>query len=265
MQLHTRMWGDAASNKTVVLIHGITSNAGSWVRVASLLAESGFRCVAPDLRGHGDSPKPSEGYSLAELVADLGESVPNEPDLLIGHSLGGLLAILATAEGALRPRHLVLEDPVLYFQTKETPERMLDVVESGPRDAESLHAANPRWERVDAEQRAAALMAIDFGHMRRIFAGNAPWDVRRHLEVIGRTVATLLLLPDASEFVLPRDAAGLGASLGPGAIVTVPRTSHNIHRDDLDAFLATLVTWYADAAPPAPHPVGIVANAPILR
>src|SRR4051794_30231219 len=118
MKLHVRTWGDSATaDKTAVLLHGITSNAGSWARVASALVERGFACFAPDLRGHGQSAHPETGYALPELVADLGESLPSTPDLLVGHSLGGVLALMATADGVLRPKRLVLEDPAVQVGT----------------------------------------------------------------------------------------------------------------------------------------------------
>src|SRR5262249_16882149 len=110
MRLHTRTWGDPAATRNAVLIHGVTSNAASWVRVGPELAAWGFYVVAPDLRGHGDSPKVDRQYALDLMAADLADSVPAAPTLLVGHSFGGVMAILATLRGILKPSAIVLED-----------------------------------------------------------------------------------------------------------------------------------------------------------
>ncbi|MFT5197354.1 MAG: pimeloyl-ACP methyl ester carboxylesterase, partial [Cellvibrionaceae bacterium] len=53
MKLHTLTWGDPTAERSAVLIHGVTSNAQSWIRVGPRLAEQGYYVVAPNLRGHG--------------------------------------------------------------------------------------------------------------------------------------------------------------------------------------------------------------------
>ncbi|MCB0026454.1 MAG: alpha/beta fold hydrolase, partial [Anaerolineales bacterium] len=62
MKLHALTWGDPAAERSAVLIHGVTSNSQSWIRVGPRLAEQGYYVVAPDLRGHGDSPKADGHY-----------------------------------------------------------------------------------------------------------------------------------------------------------------------------------------------------------
>jgi pimeloyl-ACP methyl ester carboxylesterase len=56
-----RQWGDTSRAEAVVLVHGITSSALSWVRVAPRLADE-TRVIAVDLKGHGDSDRPPTGY-----------------------------------------------------------------------------------------------------------------------------------------------------------------------------------------------------------
>jgi pimeloyl-ACP methyl ester carboxylesterase len=239
MKLNTRTWGDPGAPRSAVLIHGVTSNAASWARVGPPLAAAGFYVVAVELRGHGDSPKAAGQYALELMVGDLAESVPAEPTLLVGHSFGGVMAILAIEGGALRPGALLLEDPVLHFADKETPARLLKNDELNyPRDLEGVLRANPRWLPVDAEGKLASLAAVDWEHMRQVFSENAPWDLRPALCAVARRVPTRLVLPEESFYVPPDDVAAIVADLGPEAVVRVPGTGHSIHRDDLEAFLA---------------------------
>ena len=54
---------------------------------------------APDLRGHGESPRGDGDFSTAALLQDLAHAAPTAPDLLIGHSFGGYLAQTAFCRG----------------------------------------------------------------------------------------------------------------------------------------------------------------------
>src|SRR5256886_17139795 len=70
-RFHYVSWG-AEHNElpSALLLHGITSSAQSWVRVAPALANR-YRVYALDMRGHGESIKPSRGaYSLRQTADD---------------------------------------------------------------------------------------------------------------------------------------------------------------------------------------------------
>lgn len=89
-----------ASTSTVVLIHGYMDAAGTWDRVAPVVAEQGFRVLAPDMRGFGDGGRAPRGsyYHFPDYIADvagiLAAVSPNEPVALVGHSMGGTITTL---------------------------------------------------------------------------------------------------------------------------------------------------------------------------
>jgi pimeloyl-ACP methyl ester carboxylesterase len=105
----------------LVFIHGGGANAYWWTHVAALLS-SDFRVVAVDLSGHGDSQHRTQ-YSFEqwsdEVMALAGAAEIEGPPVLIGHSMGGMVAITT---GARYPAHLsgaiVCDSPV----TAESPE-----------------------------------------------------------------------------------------------------------------------------------------------
>lgn len=248
MKLHMLTWGDPAAERSAVLIHGVTSNAQSWIRVGPLLAEKGYYVVAPNLRGHGKSPKADGHYSLVEMAGDLAENVPKNPEFVIGHSFGGVMAVVAEQHGFLSAKFIVFEDPVLHFADKELPARLLKNDEANlPRDVQGVLAANPKWERVDAEGKIASLESINWDHMKQVFSDNAPWDLRPTVVEIGKKKPVLLILPEKSFYVPEDDAADLRAALGDDAVVNVPGTDHSIHRDDIDTYMNTLHGWIAEA------------------
>jgi pimeloyl-ACP methyl ester carboxylesterase len=73
----------------LVLVHGITENRQSWDPLLPDLARD-HRVLRVDLRGHGESPT-ATSYAVDELAADIAPLV-DEPPLVIGHSLGGMVA-----------------------------------------------------------------------------------------------------------------------------------------------------------------------------
>src|SRR5215469_17359675 len=123
-QFHYLSWSEENTElPAALLLHGITSSALSWVRVAPALANR-YRVYALDMRGHGDSIKPSKGaYSLrhtADDAAALIDILGLERPLLMGHSWGGATAMVL-ASGAESQKsvphfsHVILEDPAYNF------------------------------------------------------------------------------------------------------------------------------------------------------
>ena len=83
--------------RTAILIHGIMSDSRAWHRVTGELTRRGFRVIAVDLAGHGRSPR-ARRYSPRAWADDVVETVhpllSRPPDLVMGHSLGALVASL---------------------------------------------------------------------------------------------------------------------------------------------------------------------------
>lgn len=96
LRFHYRAWqpaaGAAADLPPVLLIHGLASAARIWDLTAPGLARRGFRVVALDQRGHGESDKPDHGYTFEEILADdhaVAAALELERPIVVGHSWGG--------------------------------------------------------------------------------------------------------------------------------------------------------------------------------
>jgi pimeloyl-ACP methyl ester carboxylesterase len=90
-----RLAGEGAAGDPILLIHGITSSSRVWEPVAERLAAH-HTVLAPDLLGHGQSAKPRGDYSMgafASDIRDLALSLELEPATVVGHSLGGGVAM----------------------------------------------------------------------------------------------------------------------------------------------------------------------------
>lgn len=110
-------WGQGAP---VLLLHGLADHGLVWQSLAQHLAES-YRCVAPDLRGHGDSDKPGDApaYGSLELVKDLAALTQHlgwERVRVVAHSWSAKLALLWARQSPALMQQLVLVDP--FFVNK---------------------------------------------------------------------------------------------------------------------------------------------------
>ncbi len=102
---------------TIVLVHGLGSRATHWLPVARLLARN-FRVVLVELPGHGSSDMP-EPFSLERAAQSLEQAlarVSDGPVVLVGHSVGGLVAAAAAIDAPQRVRSLVLVETMLKPQ-----------------------------------------------------------------------------------------------------------------------------------------------------
>lgn len=97
---------EGQGTKTLIFIHGLSSNLEAWKKNISGLNDT-YRCIALDLPGYGKSSKNKTDYSLLEyaaIIRKFAEEKQLENPVLVGHSMGGQIAV-----------HTVLQNPG-YFE-----------------------------------------------------------------------------------------------------------------------------------------------------
>ena len=97
IELVADSWGDETA-PPVLLLHGGGQTRAAWSQTAQHLANHGWRAIAPDLRGHGDSDWPDDGsYDTEHFASDIIEIVGqmSSPPAIVGASLGGMVALTA--------------------------------------------------------------------------------------------------------------------------------------------------------------------------
>ena len=244
-------------------MHGVTSSSLTWWRLGPWFAEHGWRTVAVDLRGHGESPRMSGGESLKDLAADLHETVtpllaPGERvDVLLGHSLGALTALEFVTEHPGLVRRLVLEDPPDSKGGPSGFEGVARDVEAGiaratedpDAVARDVRAEHPSWADEDVANDVAGDLACDAGPVAEMVRGSMRLDLPAMVEAL--KVPTLLVLggEDRGSVMLEPERAAVVEALGDGA-VEVFETGHSVHRDDFGGYVRLLGRWLGEGESP---------------
>jgi len=127
-----RGWIPDDPRATVVIAHGAGEHGGRYRYVVETLAPAGFAVYAPDHRGHGRTGKGAQLGRMATVVAELDAMVtlardehPGKPLFLLGHSMGGTVAIAYALEHQDRLDGLALSAPLAAIEAARAPLRML--------------------------------------------------------------------------------------------------------------------------------------------
>ncbi len=164
-----------SGDKTIILIHGLASNAGFW-RYAIPLLSKNYRVIAIDLPGYGKSQKGVFSYSMtfyADQVKRLADELKLNKFILVGHSMGGQIGITFTLNYPNRLEKLVLASPagIEEFEQGEgdwlrsvmTKSFIKKTPEDGIRRnlAMNFYSWNDKWEWM-VEERVRMIKAKDF-------------------------------------------------------------------------------------------------------
>ena len=97
----------------LVFLHGIMGQGRNWGSIAKKFSKN-FQCLIFDQRGHGKSRDPGAGVQLGDFAKDLEELLDflgwTEPIHLVGHSMGGRVALYFTDHHPQRVKKLVIVD-----------------------------------------------------------------------------------------------------------------------------------------------------------
>jgi 3-oxoadipate enol-lactonase len=113
------------SGPPVLLIHGLGSSSRDWENQLSL--GDHHELIIPDLRGHGRSSKPPGPYTIelfASDVAGLLEAIEVSPVVIVGISLGGMVAFQLAADHPEMVKRLVIVNALPVFETTSLSQRI---------------------------------------------------------------------------------------------------------------------------------------------
>jgi 3-oxoadipate enol-lactonase len=135
--IHLNIRELTSDGPTLLLLHGLGASGAVWQGAGRRLHPT-FRLIAPDLRGHGESDKPSAGYLVRDYAGDMAAFLGHEPACpvhVLGHSLGAVVAALLAAERPELVNRLVLVDPPFDAERPRTHVERVDQLRREPRGA----------------------------------------------------------------------------------------------------------------------------------
>ena len=231
---------------SALLLHGIGSSAGTWWRVQEDLADLGWETLALDLPGHGDRPLPAGGLrNLADLTEDVWEQVADQRfDVVVGHSLGAVVALdLTAAHPGLASQVVVVDPPALggTFSVEEVADSLLEGSAAAREDPEAVTRAvaeaNPGWSLRDA--RGIAHNHARFDDAVAEWVRHQHWDLPALVVDCPLPVGLVVADGPGSATVEPgrtQVLAGLASDR-----VAVIKGGHGLHRDRPALFLRALL------------------------
>jgi pimeloyl-ACP methyl ester carboxylesterase len=270
-RLHYRIGGQGP---LLVLVHGITNSSASWEPVLATLGQR-FTVIAPDLLGHGDSAKPRGDYSLganASLLRDFMLALGHERATLVGHSLGGGIAMQFAYQFPDRIERLVLVSsgglgrqvtPLLRAVALPGAELVLPLLASQPlvnAGAKIGGLIDRIGVRVGSD---IAAMATGFASLQDIEARRAFVQTARAVVDVGgqrvnaidklylaEAVPTLILWGDRDP-IIPARHGVRAHELMPGSRLRIfEGAGHFPHHDDPAGFAAA-ITEFVDTTQPS--------------
>jgi pimeloyl-ACP methyl ester carboxylesterase len=230
---------------SALFLHGVGSSSDTWWRVREDLADLGWETSALDLAGHGGRGVPEAGLrTMADLSEDVWERVADSRfDVLVGHSLGAVVALhLAAAHPGLVSQVVVVDPPALGgdLRVDDVADSLLRQSAAARADADRVARevadANPRWSSIDAYGVARNAARLD--DAVAAWLRGQHWDLPALVTDCPVPVSLVVAVGPETATVEPGRSQVL-AALEPSRVVEI-RGGHGLHRDRPGLFLLAL-------------------------
>jgi pimeloyl-ACP methyl ester carboxylesterase len=254
-----------------LLLHGFPECRQSWARQLPALAAFGWRAVAPDMRGYGESARPTgkEAYRIEHLVADveaLFVALGARRRILIGHDWGGAVAWQAALRGMPLDGLIILNAPhparfaealetwdqrrrlwyMAFFLRPWLPERLLTRGEGRPlmRDLQRQSGHLPPGLLETMRRNVTAPGAATA--MLNYYRANIPGLARAAPNASLVECPTLLLWGEDDIYLSPTLASGNEPFVADLTVRRFPGVSHWIQHDAPDEVNAAIALWMGE-------------------
>ncbi|MCB9689430.1 MAG: alpha/beta hydrolase [Alphaproteobacteria bacterium] len=256
-------WVDSGGNgKPLVMVHGLSSYLSFWEYQIPYFAQQGYRVIALDLPGYGQSGRPDAPMTppwYADLVADFMDGIGVPDAVVMGHSMGGQISLTLALEHPEKVDALVLSAPAGIERFSKGSAQFLEGYWSESRALETteeelrytftrvvFNRVDPGVERL-LEERVRMQHTPEFRGtsvaVARSIRGMLQYPV---VDRLGEINVPTLVIYGSDDRMIPNPILNGGRTSTiarqaqqaiPGSqIVMVPKAGHTVHHDDPEAF-----------------------------
>jgi pimeloyl-ACP methyl ester carboxylesterase len=248
---------EGAGDPPILLVHGFSCDSHDWTwQLPHLVAR--HRVLAVDIRGHGRSSVPSDGYDPVQFAADLAallEQIDVPSVVAIGHSLGGVIVSALAVEHPERVRAVVSVDPGYLV-----PDAAADML-TGIVDLTASDPVRAFDTLLGSTYGPASSPALTMWHRRRA-AGMSPDVLCKTLGSIMRTPGGMAYLSVSEPYLRRRSCPVLALYADPGRaaietallndkrskVVSWEGAGHWLHQERPAEFNSIVDNWLASIA-----------------
>jgi pimeloyl-ACP methyl ester carboxylesterase len=263
-----------ANKPPLLLIHGGRDHARNWDWVAQELRDE-YHIIAPDLRGHGDSQWAVGGaYAMIDYtldVAQLLDALELFPITIIGHSLGGAIALQYTGvytdrvkkvvaiEGLGPPPHLIRDVPP-HQRMEQWVTEMQSLARRHPRRYASIDEAVARMQDANPHLTEEQARHLTVHGSYRDEDGTYLWKFDNYVRAAspylfnmhdarklwGRVTCPTLLLRGMESWASDPEKDGRASAFQNYTFQNIDNAGHWVHHDQLDVFLKLVREFLKD-------------------
>lgn len=255
MDLNYSFLNQESDYSPILILHGLFGSQKNWGSIAKKLAEK-YPVITVDLRNHGQSPH-AETMSYSEMAADVIELLNNldqKPVFLIGHSMGGKVAMSCALEYPDYFKAICIADisPISYSSKFD---QIISILKSLPLDQISRRSEADRLLAKDIDQPLLRLFLL-----QNLIKNNNQFAWRINLDSIKNGMTeisgfpeysadqmfdknTLFLRGENSDYVLPEHHSLIKNQFPTAKIQTIPNCGHWLHAEQPDLFCNSLLEF----------------------
>ena len=261
MQLFFRRFGETGS-QPVVILHGLFGISDNWVSYARRLSQQGFEVFVPDQRNHGQSPQ-SDIFNYLALTDDLFDFIDEneiEDPIIIGHSMGGKVAMRFVLENPLMVKRLIVVDISLKAYGPRTQHsNIIKAMQSiNLAEVKTRHEVE---EKLSLFLKEARIRQFILKNLHR--KGKEEFEWRLYYEGIANSLTemfdaidtsikfnkpTLFIKGGASDYILLEDFDQIRYNFPNAEIITIENASHWVHVETAEKFYQ-LTSGFAEGTP----------------
>ncbi len=261
MQLFFRRFGKAGS-QPVVILHGLFGNSDNWVSYARRLSQQGFEVFIPDQRNHGQSPH-SDNFNYLALTDDLFDFIDEneiEDPIIIGHSMGGKVAMRFVLENPLLVKKLVVVDISLKaYGPRKQHLSFIKAMESI--DIAKVKTRHEVEEKLSSFIQEPRIRQFILKNLHRKGKGEFEWrlnyegiknSLSNMFDAIDTSIKfskpTLFIKGGSSDYILLEDFDQIRYNFPNAEIITIENASHWVHVEVAEKFYQ-LTSGFTEGTP----------------